>query len=1200
MKTLDRYLLRELAFPFLIALVGFLIFVLLNLILGLRDFMLDRAISLGAILGLLAYQLPFFLVLSLPVATLFAIFLALGRLVHDREIIALQASGLSLKRIVLPILIASLVISGFGLFLNDRMVPWANQRYQGLIRQLILKRATPQIQDNTFFKDPQGRFFYVKHYDRRSGQLEGIMVYDLTGAAYLPELGGRYPNVIVADEGSWDGEVWHLRDGVVHKYDEHGHLEYELRFDSLAIDVGGGLEQLFLASRTPQEMSLAELAAQIRLLRASGLRAEGLIVEYHSKLAIPLAGFIFALFGAPLSLIFSTRSRAAGIVLGVLLVGLFQGGLVWTSTLGRRGLIPPGLSAWLPNILFGGLGLFLFAVMDRASQLDLSERLRRSLHRHLLLACLVILFLPASASAVGEARSNLDLDQPGEEAPLSVSAEPRPKLELRADSLTLSADWAAVSAEGHVTVTYGDSSLVAERLEMSRSGRRWALKAEEGIELSIGVISARGDELRAELEEDNAGRLSLKEAEFLNFSGEERVPAPSGDRGYGGEGHSPLKYRAGRARLTFGPAPASSPPSSSSRGLAFELERLELSSGAEVNYRDGRVAAEEIIVFPAPKGAPSSWQAELGAFRGEGGFTNARGERHLLRYEGERAELAFTAEAELERLELTRGAFTTCSCREEIKQEAYCITAERVLIFGEDLLVGMNITLWAFGRPVFWAPLYLAPMKEEQKGPFLPELGRSTARGWFAKWRLPFALDEHNYGFVLLDYFNRYHQLGGGVDLSYDLLGHSGSLHLYQLFGELGLFELALSDRALLPQGVRFELAADYRSQLEAGVEGQWMGYQGRLAGARAGWSWTLSTSHEQYVGMPAEGEELKYRALARLPELTLSRLSQKVGPLNYSFSLSFGRYRERKLEQAAFSEGTRFAGLVSLGLEELSFREGRLKLRANGSYRLAFYGPTRLETLTFSPSLGLLPLEGLNLSLAYSYRLVRGRSPFAFDTEAQASRLDLRGSWSPRGLPGLQGRFAAGYDFQEKGFAPLELELSYRYREGQWRLFDFDSSLGLEGLIALGLGYDLNKGQLQKAALKGSLALAAAGWNFTAESGLDFLSGRFSDLVAKLAAGQFKLGLRYDLNKLALKRVNAELALGLTKDWKASFKGEYDLGLGRLTTFQYGLVRSFCGCWEVGLFADQGRWWLTARINAFPTAAIKYSPTDQELAFGE
>ncbi|MFQ6089841.1 MAG: LptF/LptG family permease, partial [Candidatus Bipolaricaulia bacterium] len=734
MKTIDRYLLRELSFPFVIALVGFLIFILLNLILGLKDFMLDRSIGLWTILKILGYQLPFFLVLSLPVATLFAIFLALGRLAHDHEIVALLSSGLSLKRIVFPILIISLLISGFDLFLNDRMVPWANYRYQSLFRQIIFsKRSTPQIQDNTFFKDSEGRFFYVKHYDRKSGRLQGIMIYDLAGAEYLPELGGRYPKVIVAEEGSWDGEVWRLYNGVVHKYDDRGRLQYELKFETLAINVGAGLEQLFLSQRTPQEMSLGELRKKIKALREGGLRAAGLIVEYHSKISIPLAGLVFALFGAPLSLIFSTRSRAVGVVLGVLLVGLFQGSLIWSETLGKRGIIPPALSAWLPDILFGALGLLLFLIMDRVSQLDLRERLRRMLH-------FVLIIIALSITTVG------------------LAAEP-PKVDITADSLTISEDWSTVSAEGNVVVRYGDSSIAAGTLDLSRDEPRWEVSATGEIKLATAEISAAGEELRAELLQDEAGRLSLEEAVLVGFSGENRDGS--------------LRYSGGRARLLFGQ----------------ELERVELSRGAEIAYRGGSLQAEEITIA---KEEGESWTAEaqggvtlkeegretaaehlklrfriedeefhaevaqVNSFRGEGSFTNARGEEHLLRYQGKRATLSFDTENKVKLLDIARGDFTTCGCSEEIASDAYCIAADRVLIFGDDLLVATDITMRVFGVPVFWYPLYLAPLKEERKSPLLPEFGRSGARGWYAKWRLPFILDEQNYGFILLDYFNRY------------------------------------------------------------------------------------------------------------------------------------------------------------------------------------------------------------------------------------------------------------------------------------------------------------------------------------------------------------------------------------------------------------------------------------------------------------
>ena len=1155
MKTIDRYLLRELSFPFVIALIGFLIFILLNLILGLRDFMLDRSIGLWTILQLLGYQLPFFLVLSLPVATLFAIFLALGRLAHDHELIALQASGLSLKRIVLPILILSIFISGFDLFLNDRMVPWANYRYQSLIRQLIFRQSVPQVQDNTFFRDSEGRFFYVKRYDRESGRLQGIMIYDLAGAEYLPELGGRYPKVIVAEEGSWDGEVWQLRDGVIHKYDDRGHLEYELRFESLAINVGEGLEQLFLTSRTPQEMSLGELARKIRALREGGLRAEGLIVEYHSKISIPLAGLVFALFGAPLSLIFSTRSRAAGIVIAVLLVGLFQGSLIWAETLGKRGIIPPALSAWLPNLLFGSLGLILFSVMDRISQLDLRERLRR--------------VLPFTLIILGLS--------------LVSFAEELPRLEITADSLTLSEDWNAVNAEGHVVVRYGESSIAAQRLELSRADPFWEVSARREIELRTNDISATGEKLQAKLVEDDAGRLSLTEAELVGFSGESHE----------------LRYIGGRAHLLFGEG----------------LDQVKLSAGAQIEYRGGSLQAEEIIIT---KGEGDGWIAEaqgevaleeegrtttadhlelrfdvegggfhaevarVDSFSGEGSFINSRGEEHLLRYQGRRATLSFDEENRVKVLNIAQGSFTTCVCSEVIEKDAYCIDADRVLIFSDDLLVATDITLRAFGLPIFWYPLYLAPLQEERKSPLLPELGRSGARGWYAKWRLPFIWDERNYGFILLDYFNRYRQFGGGVDLSYDLLGNSGSLRLYKLFGPQGLLELALSDRTALPQGTMLNLSANYRSTVEEEAEGEWMGYRARLTGRDLDWQWAMDFSHDRYVGKPKEGEELRYRQLERLPEFSLTRRAGSFGLFNYSFGLSWGRYRERKLGEGGLDESTRFAGTLGLNLSELSFLDGRLRLRAGGGYRISLYGSaTRMEVLTWSPSLNLLPFDGLNLSLSESFRLVWGESPFAFDREERLHRFDLKGNLN---LGDLRGSFQAAYDLEKGRFSPLTVDLNYH--------------IGLSR-TSLGLSYDLGKNQLQRLTIRE--VLSGKGWSFSANTGYDFRSGRFADLIAKLALQDLKLGLRFDLNGLSLKRLSGELSLELGEDWALSLAGEYDLPGQRLVTFQYGLVRSFCRrCWEIGLYGNQGRWWLQARINAFPTAAIKYSPSDRGLSFGD
>jgi hypothetical protein len=82
--------------------------------------------------------------------------------------------------------------------------------------------------------------------------------------------------------------------------------------------------------------------------------------------------------------------------------------------------------------------------------------------------------------------------------------------------------------------------------------------------------------------------------------------------------------------------------------------------------------------------------------------------------------------------------------------------------------------------------------------------------------------------------------------------------------------------------------------------------------------------------------------------------------------------------------------------------------------------------------------------------------------------------------------------------------------------------------------------------------------------------------------------------------RLNLETSWQWGSDWEFSLKGEYDLPTQRVTALQLGVIKKFChACWQVGLYSDSRRIWLQAQINAFPTAQVRYSPTDQRLSFG-
>ncbi len=357
---LDVYLLRELLPPFLVSLLAFLVFISLELVLSLSDALFARGISAASLLRLLSFKLPYILTLAAPAGALLATFLALARLASDRELLALQAVGYSLRRILVPFLGFGLGVSALSLVFSEVVVPEAEVLYRRELLTLLYRGPTPAIQENVFFRGTQGELFYVERYT--GSRVEGVVIYDLSGRLFPRSL---FPAVITAKEGVLArGEIL-LRQGRVLRFGSAGELTEVLGFAELRLEVGEKLEEAVLGGRTPSEMSARELRGRIELLGQSGHDVRALWVEYHGKLAIAGAAFVFVLFGAPLGILLGRRGRATGMVVGFILAAGAQALFLWARTLARRGLLPPFLGGWLPHLVLGALGVLLYLGADR-------------------------------------------------------------------------------------------------------------------------------------------------------------------------------------------------------------------------------------------------------------------------------------------------------------------------------------------------------------------------------------------------------------------------------------------------------------------------------------------------------------------------------------------------------------------------------------------------------------------------------------------------------------------------------------------------------------------------------------------------------------------------------------------------------------------------------------------------------------------
>jgi lipopolysaccharide export system permease protein len=350
-RTLDRYLVRELLPPFLMGVGGFVVILVGDILYVLAEYLARGQVAVGDLVRLLFFKMPHILVITFPVSMLFASLLGLGRLAKDSELVAMRMAGLSLARVFAPTWAFALVVSGASFAVNEYVTPWANERADELIRRSIFREIFPNVKQNVFFRGPGDRYFYVRHVDYTNRVLGGVMVY---------ELGGEFPRLITAKRATFGEGYWDLEDGVVRSLDADGFTAYEAGFRHFRIRVEGDVQGFLIQQRTPDEMSAAELRAHLEQLRRSGVDPQPMAVDYYFKFAAPAAVLVFAILAAPLSLEAARGGRFTGVGAAILLVFVYYVIMSTSRAWGRAGALPPFLAAWAANLLFLAAGLLLY------------------------------------------------------------------------------------------------------------------------------------------------------------------------------------------------------------------------------------------------------------------------------------------------------------------------------------------------------------------------------------------------------------------------------------------------------------------------------------------------------------------------------------------------------------------------------------------------------------------------------------------------------------------------------------------------------------------------------------------------------------------------------------------------------------------------------------------------------------------------
>jgi lipopolysaccharide export system permease protein len=359
-SILDRYVWKELVAPFLLGLFVFTFLLLVDKIFDLTDLIINKGVPVPLVLLLLAYILPAFLVLTIPIGFLLAILVAFGRLSADMEVVALKACGVSPLRLLRPVLLFGALTTVATGYLIFEAVPRANHAFKSLIFDIVRTQASVGLKERVF-NDTFGNFvIYVDEIAADQVALRHVFVSD--------ERKPEESRLITAREGRLISDeatrrlTLRLLDGAVHETSPQALQKYRqvsFRLYDITLVLENPLIRQGEAPKGDREMSVAELRTMAATLTTSRGNPNPYLVELHKKFAIPAACLVFSVLGVPLGIRAHRGGRWGAFVALLPVVLFYYVALTLGESLGDAGRLPPWLAMWGPNLIVGALALYL-------------------------------------------------------------------------------------------------------------------------------------------------------------------------------------------------------------------------------------------------------------------------------------------------------------------------------------------------------------------------------------------------------------------------------------------------------------------------------------------------------------------------------------------------------------------------------------------------------------------------------------------------------------------------------------------------------------------------------------------------------------------------------------------------------------------------------------------------------------------------
>lgn len=379
LRTIDRYVIREVIPPFFLSLIIFTFLLEIPPVMRELETLVAKGVSWQVAGRIVMTLIPQGLGLTIPMALLTGLLIGLGRLSADREAVALLACGVSPYRLMRPLLLMATIASAATMYVMIKAIPDANQTFREITFEVISKKVENDIRPREFFEDFPGWVLYVRDQPEHVSGWRDVLVAN-TGNPDATELylAARGRLVLKREERRVDLV---LGDGIRYSGGKPGETQ-TYAFGELTMALNP--DAVFRRAELPRgvtEKTIDELRQDIQTKLKGGISPHPEIMQIEQKFSIPAACFVFAVIGLALGLTVARDSKLAGFVVGVGVIFAYYI-VMFLAEAYVKGYYaapqPPGshytlahLARWIPNAVLGLFGAAALVWRARFSERQL-------------------------------------------------------------------------------------------------------------------------------------------------------------------------------------------------------------------------------------------------------------------------------------------------------------------------------------------------------------------------------------------------------------------------------------------------------------------------------------------------------------------------------------------------------------------------------------------------------------------------------------------------------------------------------------------------------------------------------------------------------------------------------------------------------------------------------------------------------------